>query len=130
VLTVLGLNWKPHIQHSPTWIIPPEQKLSVFEEKTLLFTERNCMCFSYNCHIVGIKWVREMEMNAQYFSCSFFSDQYNLFLRTIFIFSLFIYSYVHTLIGSFPRPAPFLPRFQAEPILPFSPILLKRRHKQ
>jgi hypothetical protein len=46
-------------------------------------------------------------------------------------FPLFIYSYVHTLFGSLLPPDPLPPRsfFQAEPILPFSPILLKRRHK-
>jgi hypothetical protein len=47
---------------------------------------------------------------------------------------LFIYSHVHTLFGSFLPSAPSptllsLPRFQAEPVLPLSLILLKRRHK-
>jgi hypothetical protein len=53
-------------------------------------------------------------------------------------FFLFIYSYVHTLFGPslppVPPPAyplsPHPPHFQAESILPFSPILLKRRHNQ
>jgi hypothetical protein len=47
-------------------------------------------------------------------------------------FSLFIYSYVHTLFGPFlppaphPIPIPSTPsHFQAEPVLPFSPMLLK-----
>jgi hypothetical protein len=55
-------------------------------------------------------------------------------------FYLFIYSYMHILFGPFlpfaPCPLPhslFLPthphRFQAETVLPSSPILLKRRHK-
>jgi hypothetical protein len=40
-----------------------------------------------------------------------------------------MYSYVHALFGSF-LPHPFLPpHFQAEPVLPFSLILLKKRHK-
>jgi hypothetical protein len=43
------------------------------------------------------------------------------------------FSHVHTLFGSFlpPTPSPTLsaPRFQAEPVLPLSLILLKRRHK-
>jgi hypothetical protein len=46
---------------------------------------------------------------------------------------LFIYSPVHTLLGPFlplPSPPACPPHFQAEPVLPFSPILLKRRHKQ
>jgi hypothetical protein len=44
---------------------------------------------------------------------------------------LFIYSHVHTLFGPFlppapyPLPLPFSPsHFQAEPVLPYSPILL------
>jgi hypothetical protein len=51
---------------------------------------------------------------------------------------LFIYSHVHTLFEPFLPPAlhPFPlspihpPCFQAEPVLPLSLILLKRRHKQ
>jgi hypothetical protein len=55
-----------------------------------------------------------------------------------FFFSLFTYSHVHTLFGSFllpdhcslPTPShPTSPGFQAEPILPLTLILLKRRHK-
>jgi hypothetical protein len=49
---------------------------------------------------------------------------------------LFIYSHVRTLFGSFLPPAalphslPLSPaHFQAESVLPFSLILLKRRHK-
>jgi hypothetical protein len=42
---------------------------------------------------------------------------------------LFIYSHVHTLFGSFPPPTALLPHFKAEPVLPLSLILLKRRHK-
>jgi hypothetical protein len=49
------------------------------------------------------------------------------------LFLLFIYSFVHTLFEPFlppvPRPLPLPPippHFQAEPVLPFSPILLKR----
>jgi hypothetical protein len=56
-------------------------------------------------------------------------------LRSFFF--LFIYSHVHTLFGPFLPPCPLPPlcpptpsRFQAEPVLPFSPVLLKRRHKQ
>jgi hypothetical protein len=58
------------------------------------------------------------------------------FLKTLFIylfifkFSKFIYSHVHTLFGPFlspdPCPLPPTPCFQAEPVLPFSPILLRR----
>jgi hypothetical protein len=53
-------------------------------------------------------------------------------------FFLFIYSHVHTLFWSFLPPAPppppplsppHPPRFQAEPVLLLSLILLKRRHK-
>jgi hypothetical protein len=51
-------------------------------------------------------------------------------------FLLFIYSHVHRLFGSFLLPIPsthLLPPkargFQAEPVLPLSLILLKRRHK-
>jgi hypothetical protein len=50
-------------------------------------------------------------------------------------FSLFIYSYVHTMIGPFLPPVPAPPsssnllRFQAQPVLPLPLILLKRRHK-
>jgi hypothetical protein len=59
-----------------------------------------------------------------------------LSLFMLFPFFLFIYSYVHTLLRSFlpsfpsTCPSPHPSRFQAEPVLPFSPILLKRRHKQ
>jgi hypothetical protein len=49
---------------------------------------------------------------------------------------LFIYSYVHTLFGSFLHPAPlpyvlphFPNQFQAGPVLPLSLILLKKRLK-
>jgi hypothetical protein len=52
------------------------------------------------------------------------------------IFLLFIYSHVHTLFGSFLPPAsaptlfpPPLP-LQAEPVLSFSSVPLKRRNKQ
>jgi hypothetical protein len=53
-------------------------------------------------------------------------------------FFLFIYSHVHTLFESFLPPAPCLiplpsnlhPHFQAEPVLPLTLILLKRKHKQ
>jgi hypothetical protein len=49
-----------------------------------------------------------------------------------------LYSYIHMCIhclGHFSPMSPItsyppLPHFQAEPVLPFSPILLKRRHKQ
>jgi hypothetical protein len=51
-------------------------------------------------------------------------------------FSLFIYSHVHTLFGSFLHPAPFSHllllsplQFQAGPVLPLSLVLLKKRHK-
>jgi hypothetical protein len=49
--------------------------------------------------------------------------------------SLFIYSYVQHCVGYFsPLPltlilSPHLPCFQAEPVLPFSPILLKRKNE-
>jgi hypothetical protein len=49
-------------------------------------------------------------------------------------FFLFIHLFICTyIVGpiSFPcPPPPFPPHFQAEPVLPFSPSLLKRRHKQ
>jgi hypothetical protein len=52
-------------------------------------------------------------------------------------FLLFIYSYVHTLCESFlsstsaliPHTLPLPSHFQTEPVLPFSPILLKRIHE-
>jgi hypothetical protein len=52
-----------------------------------------------------------------------------------FLFLLFIYSHVHTLFGSFLHLPPFHlvpppPPFQAEPVLRFSPVPLKSRHKQ
>jgi hypothetical protein len=63
----------------------------------------------------------------------------NSFYFTLCIFNflkLLIYSYVHTLFGSFLLPAPFpyplfpyTPQFQAGPVLPLSLILLKKRHK-
>jgi hypothetical protein len=57
-----------------------------------------------------------------------------MYIENTLIF-LFIYSYVHTLFGPFLPPplslsSPPHPRFQAEPLLSFSPILLKRRNKQ
>jgi hypothetical protein len=48
---------------------------------------------------------------------------------------LFTYSHVHTLFGSFlplsptPTLSPHPPRFKADPVLPLSLILFKRRHK-
>jgi hypothetical protein len=49
----------------------------------------------------------------------------------------FIYSYVHTMFGSFLPPLPSAPslypppsRFQAETVVPFSLILLKREYKE
>jgi hypothetical protein len=57
----------------------------------------------------------------------------------IYLFIYFLYSYVHTMIGSLlPRPPPFPltpsltpppPRFQAGTVLPLSLILLKREYK-
>jgi hypothetical protein len=54
----------------------------------------------------------------------------------LFFIFLFIYSHVHTLFESFLTPSltssvspPTPPRFQADPVLPLSLILLKRRHK-
>jgi hypothetical protein len=49
---------------------------------------------------------------------------------------LFFFSYVRTMLGPFLPPAPdpsvfpSPPHFQSEPILPFSPILLKSRQKK
>jgi hypothetical protein len=57
-----------------------------------------------------------------------------LYLEELLFFSLFISSYVHTLFGPFltPAPTPSLSlhplHFQAEPVLPFPPILLKSSH--
>jgi hypothetical protein len=44
---------------------------------------------------------------------------------------LFIYSHVYTLFGLFLHPAPYPvpPQFQADPVLPLSLILLKKKHK-
>jgi hypothetical protein len=51
-----------------------------------------------------------------------------------FFIHLFICAYIVWALSPpclLPPPSPpHPPRFQAEPILPFSPILLKRRHKQ
>jgi hypothetical protein len=62
---------------------------------------------------------------------------YSLYvLHFIYLFILFIYSHVCTLFGSFypcPLPPPSLPlppHFQGEPVLCFSPVVLKSRHKQ
>jgi hypothetical protein len=53
---------------------------------------------------------------------------------SLFLVYLFIYSYIHALFGAplppASSPSPNLPCFQAGPVLPSSPILLKRRHKQ
>jgi hypothetical protein len=59
---------------------------------------------------------------------------YHFLFWFIYLFLLFIYSHVHTLCHFFPcHPPPlsplFPPRFQAEPVLPLSIILLKKRHK-
>jgi hypothetical protein len=57
------------------------------------------------------------------------------FVLIIIFFNSFIHMCI--LFGPFlpcdPHPLPLPPtplRFQADPVLPFSPILLKRRHKQ
>jgi hypothetical protein len=49
-----------------------------------------------------------------------------------FFLFLFIYSYVHTLLGPLlpPPSCPHPPNFQAKPVLPSSPILLTCRNKQ
>jgi hypothetical protein len=57
-----------------------------------------------------------------------------LLCQSVAGFFFFIHSYVHTFLGSFlpPQTLPYpstSPFFQAEPVLPFSPNLLKRRHK-
>jgi hypothetical protein len=68
----------------------------------------------------------------QFFMC--FLSIWIFFFFKIF---LFICSHVHTLFGPFlpsaphPLSLPSIPTcFQAEPALPFSPVLLKRRNKQ
>jgi hypothetical protein len=56
-----------------------------------------------------------------------------IFGFSLAVIYLFIYSHVHTLFGPFLLMAPcFLsptPSFQAEPVLPSFPNLLKRRHE-
>jgi hypothetical protein len=55
------------------------------------------------------------------------------FFKYISVYIYFIYSYVHKLFEPFlplvhyPLPTP---HFQAEPVLPSSPILMKKRHNQ
>jgi hypothetical protein len=52
--------------------------------------------------------------------------------QDLFLLLLFIYSRVHTLLGSFLHPSPPHPspaQFQAGPVLPLSLILLKKRQK-
>jgi hypothetical protein len=64
--------------------------------------------------------------------CYFFGGIYirpvNVYLLMFFIVYSFIHMSIHCLDPLSPPP-PHLPHFQIEPVLPSSPILLKRRHK-
>jgi hypothetical protein len=47
--------------------------------------------------------------------------------------NIFICAYIESILPPAPCPLPFLlhpTHFQEEPVLPYSPIFLKRRHKQ
>jgi hypothetical protein len=96
--------------------------------------------------------VRETQiiyLNSKNFLATFFSQQLHLSLlcmvfcaltqSTFFPSFFFLYSFIHMCIHclghfsslpSVPSLSPPPPLFQAEPVLPFSPILLKSRHKQ
>jgi hypothetical protein len=51
---------------------------------------------------------------------------YSSFLKLFQVFFIHLSICTYTVWAISPHP----PRFQAEPILPFSPILMKRKHKQ
>jgi hypothetical protein len=75
-------------------------------------------------------------MKAWYFIYLFiYLFIYSVVICKFTFFSLFIYSHVYILFGSFLSPAPLHqplvppPHFQAEPVLLLSLILLKRSHK-
>jgi hypothetical protein len=58
---------------------------------------------------------------------------YFLFFFYFILFFIHLFMCAYTVWARIPCPLPvssISPRFQAEPVLPFSPILLKRRHKQ
>jgi hypothetical protein len=73
--------------------------------------------------------------------CNLFSPTIlflKIFQESIFSFFFFIHVFICAYIVSVISPPcppllsslPYPPHFQAEPVLPFSPILLKIRHKQ
>jgi hypothetical protein len=84
----------------------------------------------YTSHCGGQKQRESVCLYWRFFPFSIYSINHHLF------FPLFIYSYVHTWFGPFlPHtpclfPLPHPSCYQAEPVLIFSPILLKIRHKQ
>jgi hypothetical protein len=70
---------------------------------------------------IDIRIFRNMMTKFKYMLISSYPDKIT---NSLFIyFSLFIYSYVQTLFGPFLPLSPHPPNFQAEPVLPFSPIL-------
>jgi hypothetical protein len=79
---------------------------------------------------------KKKEGNSKYYVSIWLGPIAQFIYLFIYLFLLFIYSHVHTFLGHFsplPLPVPFRPNpphFQAEPVLHFSPVPLKSRHKQ
>jgi hypothetical protein len=103
-------------------------------------TEKSHLTINWNCYLYqnsSFRWIKNALYLGNQVICFLPFKTFSTYLIFLFFcfFNLFIH-YVHTLFGPFlphlPYPLSLPPpsRFQAEPILPLSPILLKGRHKQ